>query len=524
MHGVRRSLPSKAGFSRRDFLKTSLGAAASAALASAARAGVVGCRSDGRRATTTTAPTTGPTTRPAGEGLRVVVVGAGFAGLACADTLVRSGADVRVFEATGRPGGRVMTDRKFIPQRTVELGGEFIGTIHPTWIRYANRFGIQLAPALDYEGDEPILLDGRLIRGEQADLLYEEIDDILAKLIELAQPIDSLRPWRSPDAARIDRTSYGRFLAEQQVSADARKLLWTIAESDNGVSPDRMSMLAYLAMIAGGGFKNYFEASETHRALGGNDTLARALANSLGQQRMWFNSPALSIRRTRAHAVVHAGRGNPFECDAVVLAIPPSVWHRIAFENPMGERVPQMGKNVKLITKVRTPVWEQRELSPELIADGLVQLTWVSAENAPGLPEAFTLFSGGAQAEALRQLPARDRTRRAIESLRPAYPNLADAVMADRFIDWPGFTYALASYSFPAPGEVLRYGPILVDGVNDGLSPLLFAGEHTSYGFIGYMEGALSSGVRVAERILSTARQSAARRPQVNAVANVEST
>ena len=64
---------------------------------------------------------------------------------------------------------------------------------------------------------------------------------------------------------------------------------------------------------------------------------------------------------------------------------------------------------------------------------------------------------------------------------------------------------ARASYSFPAPGQVTAFGPSLIDGLaDDGLAPLLFAGEHTSYGFIGYMEGALSSGIRTANSLLAT--------------------
>ena len=48
------------------------------------------------------------------------------------------------------------------------------------------------------------------------------------------------------------------------------------------------------------------------------------------------------------------------------------------------------------------------------------------------------------------------------------------------------------------------FGPTLVDGiVEEGLPPLMFAGEHTAYGFIGYMEGALSSGVRVGRALLA---------------------
>src|SRR5436190_815258 len=41
-------------------------------------------------------------------------------------------------------GGRVRTDRSFIPGDCVELGGEFIGRNHPTWLAYAQEFNLRL--------------------------------------------------------------------------------------------------------------------------------------------------------------------------------------------------------------------------------------------------------------------------------------------------------------------------------------------------------------------------------------------
>ena len=52
--------------------------------------------------------------------------------------------NVVLLEATGRAGGRVMTDRKFIPGDAVELGGEWIGTNHPTWLAFAQEFNLRL--------------------------------------------------------------------------------------------------------------------------------------------------------------------------------------------------------------------------------------------------------------------------------------------------------------------------------------------------------------------------------------------
>src|SRR4051794_37468511 len=59
------------------------------------------------------------------DAMRVVVVGAGFAGLAAADALVARGFDVLVLEARDRVGGRVWS-RELPDGAVVEMGAEFI--------------------------------------------------------------------------------------------------------------------------------------------------------------------------------------------------------------------------------------------------------------------------------------------------------------------------------------------------------------------------------------------------------------
>jgi monoamine oxidase len=615
-HGARRGLPTKAGFSRgpglsrRDALRLGGTGLAAALLAPA----LTGCANSSRNRQAARPP--------AAPAKTVIVVGGGFSGLACADTLAHAGWNVIVLEAAGRAGGRVRTDRHFFPGDNVELGGEWIGANHPTWLAYAQEFNLRLeepgaapepqgvgdaasqpAPTQEREpapaepaqppaeghdqqaqppadapkrpdkletemeteprasarhtvgaqgvrttrvitaavlqpadagaapadapaagspatepatqpgdGDEPIILDGKLIRGDEADALYAEVDNVLAKLIELARGIDPVRPWTSPNAADLDGRSFLAFIDEQQgLSAGARTLLLTGAESDNGVPADRMSLLAYVAMIAGGGFQDYYEKSELYRLADGNDALATALAQKLGS-RIHFNSAVDAIRRTELGVIVRTRGDEIFRGDAVVITTPPSVWDRIELAPPLPKEVtPQMGQNVKLLVTLREPVWQKQGLSPEVTSDGLVGLTWAASSESSRGPVALTLFSGARQAEHLRRLPPTERNAAAFASLAPAYPGLADAVIKERFVDWPGFPLTRASYSFPGPGQVTAFGPLLVDGVtSDGLPPLMFAGEHTSYGFIGYMEGALSSGVRVARTLLGEATQAPA--------------
>jgi len=66
-------------------------------------------------------------------------------------------------------------------------------------------------------------------------------------------------------------------------------------------------------------------------------------------------------------------------------------------------------------------------------------------------------------------------------------------------MDWPGEQWTGAGYSFPAPGQVTTVGPLLAQAHAGGR--LHLAGEHCCYKYVGYMEGALQSGLVAAKRI-----------------------
>ncbi len=76
----------------------------------------------------------------------------------------------------------------------------------------------------------------------------------------------------------------------------------------------------------------------------------------------------------------------------------------------------------------------------------------------------------------------------------------AHAVKEIRLIEWSKESFFGACYSFPAPGSVTKIMPLLRRGIGN----LHFAGEHCDAAFVGYMEGALASGLRVAEKITRT--------------------
>ena len=72
--------------------------------------------------------------------VRVVVIGAGFAGLAAADALAGAGVETLVLEARDRVGGRVWS--RELPNGAVEMGAEFVLPGNDTVRSYVERFGL----------------------------------------------------------------------------------------------------------------------------------------------------------------------------------------------------------------------------------------------------------------------------------------------------------------------------------------------------------------------------------------------
>jgi monoamine oxidase len=130
---------------------------------------------------------------------RVIVVGAGLAGLTAAYELTRAGFDVQLFEASERVGGRVQTVSLGAEQHG-ELGAEFVDDNHTALISYATQFNLKLEPAFKFPDDICYYIDGNfstqktLTPQQQASLndLYQQLDQLLK---QQADPAQTLAEW-----------------------------------------------------------------------------------------------------------------------------------------------------------------------------------------------------------------------------------------------------------------------------------------------------------------------------------------
>ncbi len=471
------------GMDRRDMIRRSLAAAAGILLS--------------ERLSTTFARTAGP---------RVVVIGGGFAGLAAAYELSRAGADVHVLEARNRVGGRVITFRDMVSGGTMEGGAELIGSNHAIWQQYRERFGLRLLDIADPDNIEsPVLLAGRRLTRKESDQLWEEMDAALNLMnADAARIPDAFAAWSAPGADALDRRSLADWIAGLDASPLCKLAIDVQMMSDNGVRSAWQSYLGNLAMIKGGGLEKYWTETERFHCAGGNQQLAERLAAEIGRDRMHLREPVTAVNVRDSHVTVTTP-ARRYEADYAVLAVPPLTWNRIAFTPALHvTSTPQMGTNVKYLVALKSVPWSRPPLSPAMLTDGPINVTWWATEGQHVPGAGMVAFSGGPSADACRSWSATERDANYAKELRAIYPSLPSAIVKHRFMDWPSDPLVKGSYSFPAPMEVTRIGPQLQQPL---AGRVFLAGEHTCYAFVGYMEGALQSGARAAAKIVASHQQ-----------------
>jgi len=429
---------------------------------------------------------------------RVIVVGGGFSGLAAAYELSKAGYDVTVAEARNRVGGRVISFSDLVPGKNVEGGGELIGSNHPAWVGYAKQFGLKFLDVSEEDLEAPVVLGGKRLSSDESDALWEEMEKAFNTIVTDAAKVDADEPWKAANAEALDRRTLASWINGLGASPLCTSGLHTLMMADNGMVTEWQSYLANLAMVKGGGLDKYWSESEVYRCQGGNQQLARKFVEAIGPARVLTRTIVRSIAVTDKNVRVTLASGKVLEGDHLVLTAPPPVWNRIAIDPalPVG-LVPQMGTNVKFLMAVGGPFWRRAELGPELMTDGPVSATWHATDGQRGAGEALVAFSGGTAADTCREWTPAARNENYLAELQKVYKGVRPAYVKSRFMDWPSDPWVKASYSFPAPGQVTAQGPTF----RQGIGRLHFAGEYTSYAFMGYMEGALNSGASVARRI-----------------------
>ena len=109
---------------------------------------------------------------------KVIVLGAGLAGLSAGYELTKAGHDVRLLEAQARAGGRVLTLRDFDGGLYADAGAARIPDSHEWTLRYVKEFGLRLLPFYPDAG-----LFVRVKNGRRAEVNWETFGDAVEESV-----------------------------------------------------------------------------------------------------------------------------------------------------------------------------------------------------------------------------------------------------------------------------------------------------------------------------------------------------
>ncbi len=251
---------------------------------------------------------------------------------------------------------------------------------------------------------------------------------------------------------------------------------------------------------------------DSFHVAGGNDLMARALADRLPDGCLQLASPVASVsRRADGRLVVEvAGDSQPLVADRVVLAAPLGALGNIDLS---GADLSQRRHDAfaQLLMGQHSKVLAQLDERPEMIAgwprvglfDGPVGVGWATSEGQPGQAGLFTLFAQHVVSPpAGGHGDADSETRSWLGSLLTAMtPGAADHLGSRVWADsWVHDPWTGGSYAAFGPGHYARYAGFM--GQPEG--NIHFAGEHTVLSTMGYLDGAVGSGERAAREVLAS--------------------
>ena len=464
---------------------------------------------------------------PPARGQRVAVVGAGLAGLYAAGILEAKGAQVQVYDAEARVGGRVWSLRDVFPGQIAERGAELIDTTHVTLRGLAGAYGLTLESYAKSKlpGDEAYFFGGRhRTEAEVVDEFRAFVPAIKADMTRLSGGPTALA-FNAFDR-ELDFMPLSTYLDTRGAGPLVREVLDVAYTIEFGREIERQSALAMIFFIAANRRRSFTPfgvfSDERFHIVEGNDAVPRAMASALARPVATGHRLAkvatLADGRVRLSMTTPSGTRD-FDHDAVVIAIPAPAVRQVSFASSVAFSSAQRyaianldyGTNSKLMLGFRGRPWFEKSASNGASYSDLAnhQSTW---ETNPSLGRngergVITDFSGGERGARLDPKRAPQEAEAFLADLDRVYPGSAavarrtkDGRLVTHLENWSKLPSFMGAYTNNQPGYFTTIEGLYAKPAG----PVFFAGEHTDsfYSYQGFMEGALLSGARAADEVL----------------------
>lgn len=265
----------------------------------------------------------------------VVIVGAGLAGLTAAYRLRAAGKALVVLEGSDEVGGRARS--RPLAGAVAELGGEWVGRRHANLMALMRELDIQSRPARQIS--YPILWrDGsgaRLLVPRAPARELAAFPRVLTAASRLARTLDPVEPWRSENAAKLDRISFGEWLRASGIREEGYYFFDRLLGALSGAPIDRLSLLHVLWWVRrGGGPLGIVWTTFERNIPGGAQGIARALAARL-DGRVVLGAPVTAIAQDSNGVELRTAAEGSYRASHAVVTAPLGTLGRITFEPPL---------------------------------------------------------------------------------------------------------------------------------------------------------------------------------------------
>ncbi|HMQ07385.1 MAG TPA: FAD-dependent oxidoreductase [Saprospiraceae bacterium] len=444
---------------------------------------------------------------------KVIIIGAGMAGLSAGKILSAYNIPFEILEARDRTGGRIYTQYDE-EAGILELGGQWIGPTQDEMYQLLEDFNLEVFPTYT-EGKNLIAFNNRIL--QYSGLIPKvsipvllNIDFVIKDLNRNAMGIDIHQPWFHPKANWWDSITLQQYLHKKVWLSTALEILQAGLETVFGVNPSEISLLQVLFYIKSGKDLNVLfnieGGAQQHRIKGGMGAVVDGIAKSFSSS-IHLNHAVRSILKSGEGYQVNSDKV-AFNCQRIILAIPPTLWSSIQFEPDLPtlkfqvmQRMP-MGTVIKYYAMYKEPFWRKEGLSGIAVTDPTFPFQTVFDNTEPGAQGGKLMaFSIANRARALQIFDPEKRKETIIKHLATLFGDQAN--FPTHFVEqcWSTERWSRGCYAgMKTTGAWTAFKDILSQKVGG----IHFAGTETSPIWNGYIEGAILSGKRAALEVVNS--------------------